>query len=65
MPTYGNIETKKKGYDGKSQCSCIKFLGICVALMLFVFILSISVTLEVEDLLDIEREEGGFGSTGR
>ncbi len=40
-PLYRDVETDDKNYDRKNRCSCIGFLGICVAMMIFAIVLSI------------------------
>jgi hypothetical protein len=40
-PTYRDVETGNRKYDEKSRCSCIGFLGICIAMMIFGIMLMI------------------------
>ena len=34
-PTYRDVKTGDRKYDERSRCSCIGFLGVCVAMMIF------------------------------
>ena len=40
-PTYRDVETGNRRYDERSRCSCLGFLGICVAFMIFGIVLMI------------------------
>jgi len=40
-PTYRDVKTGERKYDEKSRCSCIGFLGLCVAMMIFGIVLMI------------------------
>ena len=40
-PTYRDVETGDRNYDERRRCSCIGFLGICVAMMIFGIVLTI------------------------
>ncbi|MFW9961764.1 MAG: hypothetical protein ACFFDV_12145 [Candidatus Thorarchaeota archaeon] len=40
-PTYRDVYTGERSDDEKSRCSCIGFLGICVAMVIFGIIITI------------------------
>ena len=40
-PTYRDVVTGDRNDEGRSRCSCIGFLGICVAMMIFGIVLMI------------------------
>ena len=40
-PTYRDVKTGDRKYDERSRCSCMGFLGICVAMIIFGIVLMI------------------------
>ena len=40
-PTYRDVQTGDRNKDERSRCSCIGFLGICVAMMIFGIVIMI------------------------
>ncbi|MHA1424307.1 MAG: hypothetical protein ACTSUZ_03710 [Candidatus Thorarchaeota archaeon] len=45
-PTYRDVQTGDRNKDERNRCSCVGFLGICVAMMIFAIIVMIPGMLE-------------------